>query len=165
MPWYKTAFPGRYFENQDVNTTRPIVTITHVDFAEVGSGADVMRKLVVTFDPDDITFATLASPTDRAVAVEALELKGWVLNRINCSTLEEITQTDDFEAWVGQRIELYTTRVEFQGKRVLGLRCAAPKSKKATGSRPVASVVCLLSTMTTRPKPTWRSRCCLLTRD
>ena len=40
--------------------------------------------------------------------------------------LIEICQSDETDTWHGHRIKLYVTKVEFQGKRVDGLRIDYP---------------------------------------
>ena len=117
MPSYKTAFPSKFIKADDLDTTRPIGTITTVDFEDVGAGQNKDRKLVAHF-----TESTL---------------KPLVLNLINSDTIAELAGTDDYEEWVGCRIQLFATKTEFQGKRVPCIRiCAPPKSQSPASRKP-----------------------------
>jgi hypothetical protein len=108
MASYRTAFPSKYLKADDLGTTRPIGTIAAVGFENVGMGANADRKLVVRFKEPG--------------------LKQFVLNLVNCDSIAEIADTDDFEMWPGTRIQLFTTKTEFQGKRVPCIRICAPPS-------------------------------------
>ncbi len=44
------------------------------------------------------------------------------LNVTNANMIAEIFATDEMDEWEGKRITLYTTRVDFQGKRVDAIR-------------------------------------------
>jgi len=58
--------------------------------------------------------------------------KALILNRTNCEALEEICGTDDYAAWLGHTVVLYTDpTVKFGGKTVGGLRI------RAAGGAPV----------------------------
>jgi hypothetical protein len=48
--------------------------------------------------------------------------KGLPLNVTNFRTLIELFGTDESDDWLGRRIELYTTGVEYQGRHTLGIR-------------------------------------------
>lgn len=52
--------------------------------------------------------------------------KGMVLNRTNSNTIRELLGTAETDAWHGHRIQLITAMVDFQGKRVPGIRVQAP---------------------------------------
>lgn len=107
MPNYKTAFPSKYLKAEDLGTTRPTGTIISVGLELVGNGADQAQKLVAHF-------------------AEA-GLKPLVLNKINSETIADLAGDEDYEGWVGARVQLYATTTEFQGKRVPCVRlCAAP---------------------------------------
>ncbi len=56
------------------------------------------------------------------------------LNVTNANMLAEILSTDEMDEWQGKRITLYTTRVDFQGKRVDAIRI---KEAKAPAFAPV----------------------------
>lgn len=98
------VFPGKYLKAVDLGTSTPVVVIAKV----------VMEKIT-----DDET-----KPVVYFVGKE----KGVVLNKTNFNTIEEITGEPDTDHWKGSRIMLITAKVEFQGKRVLGIRIEPPPS-------------------------------------
>ena len=106
MATYRDAFPSKYLKADDLGTSRPIGTIDTVIFETVGVGANAERKLVVQF----------REPT----------LKKFVLNLVNCDSIAEVAGTDDYERWAGTRIRLFSTKTEFQGKRVPCVRVSPP---------------------------------------
>lgn len=108
MPSYRTAFPSKYLKAEDLGTSRPIVTIATIDFEMVGPGQDQARKLVAHFEEP---------------------IKPLVLNLINSATIAEVVGSDDYESWLGHRIQLYAAKTEFQGKRVPCIRVCAPPAK------------------------------------
>ena len=55
--------------------------------------------------------------------------RGLILNKTNALSLVDITGSDDSDEWVGQRVEIYATRVPFQGKMVNALRLRRPAKK------------------------------------
>lgn len=91
------AFPSTFLKASDLNGQRPVVTISHVKFEDIGGD----HKPVVYFRGKD---------------------KGLVLNKTNGSMIAEIAGDDDTDNWGGTRFVLYPTRVDFQGKRVDAIR-------------------------------------------
>lgn len=108
---YHVAFPSKYVKAADLAGRRLVVTVGDVSFADVGSGQNTDRKLVVRFRESDA--------------------KSLVLNRINCETIAELAGSDDIDQWPGTRIELYPAKTEFGGKRVDCIRIAAPAPSPA----------------------------------
>ena len=53
--------------------------------------------------------------------------KGLGLNIVNGSTIEEICGTADPARWVGNKLVLFKTQTDYQGKRVDCIRIRAPK--------------------------------------
>jgi len=94
-------FTGSYLKAADLGKHRPVVVIESVDWAELGDD----RRRVVTFRGKD---------------------KGLVLNKTNWNMIAEITGQDDDDNWVGQAIQLYATKVDYQGKRVDAIRVDYP---------------------------------------
>ena len=92
------AFPGRFLKAADLNGRKLTLTIKAVRLEEVG---DDPSRVVVYFKEED---------------------RGLVLNKTNFSAIEEFTGQDDTDNWAGHRLVLGAVKVEFQGKRVLGLR-------------------------------------------
>ena len=116
MTSFKDAFPSKFMKHPDVETS-PIGTIATVDLESVGMGANAETKLVVRFAEPGLN-------------------KAFILNRINCDAIAEITKTDDYTKWPGHKIQLVAARTEFQGKRVPCVRVAAPLTKAASRASP-----------------------------
>lgn len=58
--------------------------------------------------------------------------KGLVLNKTNTNALIDILGSDDSDDWTDKRVVLYTTKVDYQGKRVLAIRIdEAPRGTAA----------------------------------
>ena len=102
------AFPGKTLKAEDLGANaRIVVTIDHVTTETLGQGDDAEQKPVVYFKGKD---------------------KGLALNRTNFGAIVDITGQDDTDDWGGARILLYTTKLDFGGKRVLAIRVEdAPK--------------------------------------
>lgn len=101
-----------------------VLTIDVVRMEPVGQGEDQSEKPVVFFRETD---------------------KGLVLNKTNATTITGLygPETDD---WIGKKIALFSTEVDFGGKQVLAIRvrmrkpkteeAAAPTTKKADSDDP-----------------------------
>lgn len=80
---------------------------------------------------------------DKAVVHFAGKEKGLVLNKTNAMRIVEATGTDETDEWEGWTITLYACKVDFQGKRVDGLRVddrpGATKRPLGQTQRPTAS--------------------------
>jgi len=107
----KTAFPGSYLKAADLGGKRIGVTIDRVELEDVGSD----NKPVLYFQGKD---------------------KGLVLNKTNSNMISEIVGSDETDEWNGHRIALYSTKVDYQGKRVDAIRVTY-----ANGQQPPASPV------------------------
>lgn len=142
MTSYKSAFPSKYLKAEDLGKLRPIITITHVEMTDLGSGTDRKKKLVVSYDHDQIAFAGAPSTRECSVVLEAMRHKQWVVNKVNAEVIEEIAGTDDIDTWPGHQVELFATKTDYQGKRVPCIRCSERS--------PIASITKPLTTM---PKP------------
>lgn len=60
------------------------------------------------------------------------EQKPLVLNQTNGAIIQGITESDDFDDWVGRKIVLYNDpSIIFGGKMVGGIRVRAPKGQAA----------------------------------
>src|SRR5882672_5838914 len=108
-PSYKAAF-GSFLKQEDLQGKAVQVAIESVDFEMLKDGDKDEKKLIMRFVGKD---------------------KGLVLNRTNCEAMEHICGTDDYGAWVGWVVVLFTDpSVKFGGKTVGGLRI------RATGRKP-----------------------------
>lgn len=95
------AFPSKFLKVADLNGRRHVVTIDAVQMETVGKD-------------------------NRLVAYFAGKQKGLTLNKTNARIIQEIAGTDETDDWRGVKIELYATKVEYQGKRVDAIRVDYP---------------------------------------
>lgn len=101
---------GQFLKAQEL-TGDSTVTISKVTAEQVGQGNQSEEKLVVWFR--NLT-------------------KGLVCNKTNLNALID-AYGDDTDRWVGKPVILFSTMVEFQGKRVPGIRVRVG----VTGNGPV----------------------------
>lgn len=114
MPSFKTAF-GSFLKQEDLQGRAVKVVIGGVDLEEVKDtdSGKMEKKLVMHFLGKD---------------------KSLILNRTNCEALEAIVGTDDYGAWAGHTVVVFTDpTVKFGGKTVGGLRI-----RSTNGPVPVA---------------------------
>ena len=105
------AFPSKWLKAEDVGDRTIPVTIADVRQEEVG---------------DDFKMV---------LYVEG-QTKGLVLNKTNANFIKGL-YGDDTDDWVGERVQLYTTIVNFQGKSTNSIRvreAKAPAKGKAKGN-------------------------------
>ncbi len=104
MPSYKAAF-GSFLKQEDLGGKEARVVVASVEMEDVKDVDKVEKKLVMHFVGKD---------------------KALILNRTNCEVMETICGTDDYGAWIGQAVVLWTDpTVKFGGKLVGGLRIRA----------------------------------------
>lgn len=105
-------YGGNYMKAEDIKDKGDInVTIASTSIME---GDDGKKKVVLHFKNSEKTLP---------------------LNITNANMLVELLNSDDTDDWDGQRICLFTTKVDFQGKRVLAIRLKAAAAPKAAASR------------------------------
>ena len=95
-------YPGTYLKASDIKGHVVRVVIDRVEVEDLGGET----KPVLYFTGKD---------------------KGMVLNKTNATTIAEVYGDEDTETWEGKLVELYVARVDFQGKRVDGLRVRIPE--------------------------------------
>lgn len=105
------AFPSNYLKAADLQGRRALVTISHVTMEDIGDD----HKPVLYF---------------------AGKEKGMVLNRTNANAIAEITGGEETEAWTGKAIVLFSTKVDFQGRRVDAIRVDRPAPGQAAAAPP-----------------------------
>ena len=103
------AFSSNYLKTSDLKGKHVVVTIKEVAMELVGKE----EKPVIYFSGKD---------------------KGMVLNRTNATTIEEIVGTSETVKWKDQKITLYPTRVDFQGRRVDATRVEIPGPQAVTSA-------------------------------
>lgn len=91
-------FPSRFMKAADVDEEKPVLTVMDVNYEPIGE--DNEMKLILAFQ--EVT-------------------KELVLNRTNASNLEEMYGKVP-NNWIGKRVEMYTTFVDFKGKSVEAVR-------------------------------------------
>lgn len=96
------AFPSKYLKAADLGGHRTNVIIDSVGFEDIGDDTD---KMVVYFRG---------------------KKKGLVCNVTNARTIAEIAKDDETDNWSGCMIQLYATKVDFQGRRVEAIRVCEP---------------------------------------
>jgi hypothetical protein len=79
--------------------------------------------------------AVVDGEDDKPVVYFENQSKALVLNKTNSNSLEELSGSDETDDWVGLRISLYATKVDFQGRRVPAIRIdAAPAKSSSPGN-------------------------------
>lgn len=105
-----SAFPSKYLKAADLKGKHVTVQISGLEMEDIGDKTG-----------------------DKPVLYFANKSKGLVLNKTNTTTIIENLGTSETDDWMGQRITLFTTRVDFQGRRVDAIRIdQAPNRKKAS---------------------------------
>jgi hypothetical protein len=95
------AFPSNYVKSSDLKGRSVEVIIANYAMEKLGDDT----KLVLYFQGAS---------------------KGMVLNKTNATEIAD-AYTDELDQWIGRKIELYVARVDFQGKKVDGLRVRIPQ--------------------------------------
>jgi hypothetical protein len=113
VPNINEAFPSKYLKASDLKGAGRTVTITHVEFEEVGRERE--KKAVVYFQGKD---------------------KGLVLNKTNCNKIIQIAASALTEEWAGVPVELYPTETEFGGETVECIRVRQPRAVRPAAPPP-----------------------------
>ena len=98
-------FPSKFLKSSDLKGEVARVKIKEVVREQIGND----NKLVMYF---------------------AGKEKGMVLNKTNALTIAD-AYSPDYEQWTGAEIEVFTMKVEMQGRMVDGLRIRVPRQKPA----------------------------------
>lgn len=94
------AFPSKYLSAADLNGAEPTVTISSCQMEKLGDD----MKPILYFEGKQ---------------------KGLTLNKTNATTISALYGPES-DAWVGQKLTLYSIWTEFQGKPTQGLRVRGP---------------------------------------
>ena len=100
MPKMHQMFPSRWLAAADLEDQDRTYTITDVTQELIGQGEDQDHKWVVSFREVD---------------------KGLVLNKTN-ATSQASCLGDDTDDWLGRKVVLYSTEVQFSGRMVEAIR-------------------------------------------
>jgi len=116
MPNVNSMFPSKYLKAADLPVGRHVgVTIEEVTFEEVQGQGTKKNCPIVYFQGKE---------------------KGVVLNRTNANMIAEIAGSDETEQWRGVRISLFSTKVDFQGRRVDAIRIDYPQDGRRAQPTP-----------------------------
>lgn len=103
-----------------------VLTIKDAVMEQLGTGADASEKIVLYFKETK---------------------KGLALNKTNLKSIAKVLNSDETDDWIGKRIALFATEVDFRGDQVLAIRVRlkAPRgparpaqAEDATSSDPFA---------------------------
>ena len=111
------VFPSKYIKSSDLGGATPTVTISRVSIEEVGQSKD--RRPIIYFEGKE---------------------KGCVINKTNAKAVTKIAGSAEMDEWIGTRVQLFVTTVEFQGDQVDAIRIRAPKIVPKPAPAPVAAV-------------------------
>src|SRR5690349_2468362 len=98
-------FPSKFLKSADLGGNIAKVTIDKVVSEEIGGD----RKLIIYFQG---------------------KTRGMVLNKTNARTIAE-AYGDETEQWAGAPVEIFSMKVDFQGRMVDGLRVRIPTQPRA----------------------------------
>lgn len=103
----QNAFPSKWLKSGDVEEGDLTLTIRSVAMEDIGSGENQETKPVLYFEETE---------------------KGMVLNKTNADTISKL-HTPETDNWIGKKITIFATEVDFAGKQTLALRVRirAPK--------------------------------------
>jgi len=102
-----SAFPSKYLKASDLKGHRVTVQISGLEMEEIQGEKEA--KPILYF---------------------ANKNKGLVLNKTNSNMLVEITGESETDNWMGEKIMLYSSRVEFKGRIVDAIRIDRVGMKK-----------------------------------
>jgi hypothetical protein len=103
-------FPSKYLKSADLKGKMARLQIAHVDSEEIGKD----RKLVAYFRGKE---------------------RGMVLNKTNAKTIAEAFG-DETDNWTGADIEVFSMKVDYQGRMVDGLRVRIPEQQPKPAAAP-----------------------------
>jgi hypothetical protein len=106
-------FPSKWLAAADLDDADLTVTIRGCTFEEV---TPTERKWVLWFEETE---------------------KGMVLNKTNSKMISQLLLSDDTDDWVGRKIILFPTQVDFQGDQVdaIRVRKKLPAAGKGKGGK------------------------------
>jgi hypothetical protein len=109
MPNVNDMHPSNYLKASDLDDEDLTLTMKAVKQESIGQGAQAEEKWILYFKGQD---------------------KGLVLNKTNTTTIAKL-YGDDTDGWLGKRITLFATQVDFQGRQVDAIRVKNKAPKEA----------------------------------
>ena len=110
------AFPGKWLKAEDFEDGDAIVTIKSAEVEEIKGNNGTDKKLVLRFREFD---------------------RGLICNKVNGKSIAKL-HGDDTDEWVGKKIALFATEVQFGDEMVPGIRVRSklPAAAKAAKAAP-----------------------------
>ena len=109
MPKLNSMFPSKWLAAADLDEQGNTLTIADVTQERIGQGEEQELKWVVHFREKE---------------------KGLVLNKTNATSIASCLG-DDTDEWLGCKVVLYPTEVQFSGKMVEAIRVKEKATKAA----------------------------------
>ena len=109
-----TIFQSSFLKASDLDDKPHLATVTHVTLEDMTDGE---RKLCVHFEEWE---------------------KGLLLNKTNANNIAGFCGPET-DGWIGKKIVMLPTMVDFQGKSVEAIRVRAPKTPAPKPAGPVES--------------------------
>ena len=114
MPKMNSMFPSKWLAAADLDEQGNTLTIADVTQERIGQGEEQELKWVVHFREKE---------------------KGLVLNKTNATSIASCLG-DDTDEWLGCKVVLYPTEVQFSGKMVEAIRVKEKATKAANKPAP-----------------------------
>ncbi len=108
-----SAFPSKYLKASDLKGNRVTVQISGLEMEEIQGEKEA--KPILYF---------------------ANKNKGLVLNKTNSTMIIDIIGSSETDDWMGQRITLFSARVDFKGRIVDAIRVDKPSKTKRPAPEP-----------------------------
>jgi hypothetical protein len=110
------AYPSKFLKASDLPDEGVYtVTIELIKLEEIGR--DKQTKPVIYFEETQ---------------------QGLICNKTNGRTIARLLGSEEFDDWIGQKIKLYRTEVDFQGELVDSIRVKS-KPEKPAAAKPLAT--------------------------
>jgi hypothetical protein len=129
------AFPSNFLKADDV-LQDTVLTIKGQKLQSIGQGAQAENKLVLSFQETD---------------------KELVVNKTNFSAIATALAEDDSDHWIGKRITLYATEVEYKGETMLGIRVRL-RSPQQQSAKPGSGAAELLKQAKAAAWAKWKAK-------
>ena len=114
MPKLNEMYPSKYLKAGDFTETGQALTIKHLEEDNVGQGKDAKDVWVIFFKEVE---------------------KGLILNKTNSGIIGKL-YGEDTDDWIGKRVTLYATEVQFGNEMVEAIRIRTKIPKGAANGKP-----------------------------
>lgn len=112
------AFPSKYMKASDLPEDGHLTfTIEKIEMQDIGK--EKQRKPVISFEESDKTF---------------------VCNKTNANSIAKVLGSRDTDQWIGKKIRLFRTEVEFGGEMVESIRVKTKALPKNESDAPEDSI-------------------------